>query len=98
MFTLTEDMLKILINLGKSDGWPIFLGEFRKIRDENVANAIHFNPDALDANARERQTLLRGVAVCLDVLCNAFSDPITLLEDIKLVEKTEDLKKDLNPF
>jgi type II secretory pathway component PulM len=98
MFTLTQEMLKILLVLSKDSVWPIFIHEFKKIRDENVDDTIHFFPDLADVNARERQTLLRGIAVCLDVLYNAFLDPVSLLEDVKLVENTNQSQKDSNPF
>lgn len=98
MFHLTPEMLKILMVLSKDPAWAVFMQEFKKIRDENVEDALHFTPDPADMNARDRQTLLRGVAVCLDVLCNSFTDPVTLLEEIVLIEKTEALKKESNPF
>lgn len=98
MFHLTQEMLKILMVLTKDPAWAVFIREFKKIRDENVEGALHFFPDPSDMNAQERQTLLRGVAVCLDVLCNAFSDPVSLLEEIVIIEKTEIIKKESNPF
>lgn len=98
MFNITSEMLKILLVLSKDPVWPVFIQEFKKIRDDNVENVLHFFPDPIDVNARDRQTLFRGVAVALDVLCNAFIDPISLLEEIKIVGKNEELKKESDSF
>lgn len=93
MFHLTEEMLKVLMTLNKAEAWPVFLKEFEKIRDDNVSTVIHFDPPRGDLNARTRQDLFRGVAVCLDVLYNAFKDPASILEEIKLIEKTAELQR-----
>lgn len=98
MFHMTPNLLKILISLHSVDGWPAFLKELKKIRDDNIAQNIHFNPDPDDANAGERHAVFRGVAICLDVLYNAFTDPVALLEEIKLSEKTEEKKNPENAF
>jgi hypothetical protein len=87
MFNLTKEMLKILLVLSKDPAWPVFLREFKTIRDENVENALHFNPPKNDFNAKQRQDLFRGVAVALDVLYHAFDNPIALLEEIQLAER-----------
>lgn len=92
MFTLTAKFLMLLIELSKNPAWPAFVNEFKAVEQDIVDQALHFYPDANDFNAKERATLLRGAAIAVTVLANGFKDPIILLEDMKLIEKTEQLK------
>lgn len=98
MFHLTPNMFRILIILSKSEVWPQFLEEFKKIRDLKVEEAIHFDPAENDFNARDRQNLFRGMAVACDVFFQSFSDPIKLLEEVQIIEKQAALQKEQNPF
>jgi AAA+ ATPase superfamily predicted ATPase len=86
---MSANMLKILLILSKDPAWPTFIREFKQIRDDNMEQAVHYNPDPQDFNAKTRQDLFRGIAVCLDVLHNSFNDPVSLLEEINLAERMQ---------
>ena len=98
MFHITPNMLGILISLEKREDWQIFLKEFKQVRDEHVDESLHFVPNMEDFNARQRADILRGIALCLDVLYHAFEDPLKLLEEIRIIGKETEMKKDQNPF
>jgi hypothetical protein len=95
MFTLTAKFLTLLIELSRNPAWPAFVNEFKNVEQDIIDQALHFYPDANDFNAKERATLLRGAAIAVTVLANGFKDPLNLLEDLKLIEKTEQLKNEV---
>ncbi len=95
-------MLGVLVALRNHEQvgglWLTFLSEFSKLRDNHRDEAIHFIPSTDDANSREREDILRGIVIALDVLSHAFEDPLKLLEEVRIIGKETEIKKDQNPF
>ena len=102
MFNVTSEMLRTLWALQRHEQvgslWLTFIKEFEKLRDQHRDEAIHFIPSTDDVNSREREDILRGIAITLDVLCHAFEDPMKLLEEIRIIGEETEMKKDQNPF
>ena len=102
MFEITSEMLRTLWALQGHEQvgglWLTFIKEFEKLRDQHRDESIHFIPSTDDFNSREREDILRGIVICLDVISHAFSDPLKLLEEIKIIEQQTEINKDQNPF
>jgi hypothetical protein len=92
MFNLTENMLKSILSLHNSQergAWVAFIQEMKRLRDDNLSEVLHFVPPRGDMNTRERQDVMRGITICLDVLSHAFEDPVSALEEVRIIGKPE---------
>lgn len=102
MFSLTSDLLKSITILQSSDqtrgAWIMFIRELQKIRDEHVSESLHFVPSSDDMNASSRKELLRGIAICLDVLVHAFENPMAILESTEKIVKDVARAKESSAF
>lgn len=98
MFNVTADLLKSILILSSSretaGAWTVFTRELGRIRDQHVSENLHFVPSPDDFNASTRKNILNGIAICMDVLSNALTDPTSLLEDLEKAKAEAEKRKE----
>jgi hypothetical protein len=98
MISFKPEHLQAILSMRTANGWYKLVEMIKELRDLHTENWIHYIPDPADFNSRDRLNVMRGIAICLDIMHHAFADPQLLLEDVKTIEESAQKMNESNPF
>lgn len=91
MFSIDARILRALIGISERapEEWHILTEWMKETLKMHISENLHSFPDTTDVNYRTRKDMNEGIGIALDVLYHLFSDPVSALDDMKIIDKMQ---------